>query len=40
MDKVGREGDTDLLEKLTYWLHQGAGHFCDACKVTGYTEER
>jgi len=34
MDKMGRQGDADLLEKLTYWLHQGAGHFCDACKYT------
>merc|ERR1712093_107198 len=30
--KIGREGDALAHEKLVYWLNQGAGHVCDACK--------
>lgn len=32
LEKVGREKDAGATEKMVYWLHQGAGHFCDACK--------
>lgn len=30
--KIGREGDALAFEKVVYWLNQGAGHLCDACK--------
>jgi hypothetical protein len=30
---IGRGADMDDLEKVEYWLYQGAGLLCDSCKV-------
>merc|ERR1712227_391601 len=32
LKKIGREDDALAHEKVVYWLNQGAGHYCDACK--------
>merc|ERR1711988_414913 len=32
LSKIGRADDPEAHEKVEYWLNQGAGHFCDACK--------
>jgi len=32
LKKLGREGDELAHEKMVFWLNQGAGHYCDACK--------
>ena len=31
--KIHRQNDEEAKEKVVYWLNQGAGHNCDACKV-------
>ena len=33
MNKIGRGGDMEDLEKVEYWLYQGSGQLCDGCKV-------
>jgi len=33
LNKIGRGGDMDDLEKIEYWLYQGSGQLCDGCKV-------
>jgi len=30
--KIHRQNDEEAKEKVVYWLNQGAGHNCDACK--------
>jgi hypothetical protein len=32
LKKIGREDDALAKEKVEFWLNQGAGHYCDACK--------
>merc|ERR1711959_401854 len=32
LTKIGLEDDATAKEKVIYWLNQGAGHYCDACK--------
>jgi len=32
LTKIGLEDDATAMEKVVYWLNQGAGHYCDACK--------
>jgi len=32
LTKIGLEDDVTAKEKVIYWLNQGAGHYCDACK--------
>merc|ERR1712054_226533 len=32
LSKINRKDDTLAHEKMVYWLNQGAGHLCDACK--------
>merc|ERR1711939_145349 len=32
LKKMGRDATGENMEKMVYWLHQGSGHYCDACK--------
>merc|ERR1711998_156268 len=32
LQKIGLQDDALAQEKVLYWLNQGAGHYCDACK--------